>query len=82
MTEVVRPLCSWTGVNPDGDEIVACDRRATSMVRAHDGHRIYTCDEHLASAKARAGSGEIESGIIHPRHRPHEAAPEVHVALD
>ncbi|MCI4361039.1 MAG: hypothetical protein L3J91_04990, partial [Thermoplasmata archaeon] len=81
MSELVRPLCSWTGVNPDGDEIVSCDRRATGAVRAANGHRIYTCDEHLASAKARDGSGEVESGLAHLRHRAHESAPEVHVAF-
>jgi hypothetical protein len=81
MSELVRPLCSWTGVNPDGDEIVACDRRATAAVTTSTGHRIYTCDEHMSSAKARAGSGEVESGIVHLRHRSHEQAPEVHVAM-
>jgi len=81
MSELVRPLCSWTGVNPDGDEIVACDRRATSAIVAQSGHRIYTCDEHLANAKARAGSGVQENAIVYLRHRLHEDAPEVHVAL-
>jgi hypothetical protein len=81
MSELVRPLCSWTGVNPEGDEIVACDRRATSVVLHPSGRRLYSCDEHIASAKARAGSGQVETGQIRLRHRLHEEAPEVHVAL-
>jgi len=81
MSDVVRPLCSWTGVNPDGDEIVACDRRATTFVLAPNGHRVYSCDEHLAGAKARAGSGVLESGVPQHRHRPRVELPEVHVAL-
>ena len=81
MSEHVRPLCSWTGVNPDGDEIVACDRRATAFVVAPDGHRWYSCDEHLGSTKARAGTGLLESGVTHLRYRSHGEAPEVHVAV-
>ncbi|MCI4340561.1 MAG: hypothetical protein L3J73_04775, partial [Thermoplasmata archaeon] len=61
MNELVRPLCSWTGVNPDGDEIVACERRATAVVYGTKGQRTYSCDEHMASVKARAGSGRVET---------------------
>ena len=81
MSELVRPLCSWTGVNPDGDEIVACDRRATAVVYGPKGHRSYSCDEHLATVKAHAGTGRVETGVVHLRYRSHEEAPEVHVAL-
>ncbi|MGI0133209.1 MAG: hypothetical protein ACREDK_09040 [Thermoplasmata archaeon] len=31
----------------------ACDKPATGFVEAGDGRRIYTCDEHAASAKAK-----------------------------
>jgi hypothetical protein len=81
MSETVQPICSWTGVNPEADELIACDRRATAFVLAESGHRVYSCDEHLASAKSRAGSGVLESAITHLHHRDHEEAPEVHVTL-
>jgi hypothetical protein len=81
MSESVRPLCAWTGVNPDGDVVLACDRAATTFVVGLDGHRIYSCDEHLGSAKAKAQSGAQERGSF--RHRPYDPseAPQVHVAF-
>ncbi len=52
------PVCSWTGVSEDGEEVLACDRPAKAVFRDPVGHRIYACVEHLAYAKARAGEGD------------------------
>lgn len=68
MTEVVRPTCSWSGLDPDGEHVVGCDRTAAAVVLDRDGHRFYACEQHLASAKARAESGVLTAGL---RHLPH-----------
>lgn len=51
------PVCSWSGVAPDGEAIVGCDRPAKAVVIDASGHRVYACGDHLARAKARARAG-------------------------
>ena len=82
MTKTIRPTCSWTGVDPTGTRAVGCDRPAAAVVLDRKGHRVYACEEHLASAKARAERGDLQTGL---RHLPHAGTdsrpPDVHVTL-
>lgn len=62
MTRRANPLCSWTGVNAESGDAIVCGLPATAFVIEADGRLVYTCPEHVASAKARAHSGKIVTG--------------------
>ena len=70
MSEVIRPLCGWTGIGENEEQVLTCERRATAMILDRHGHRVFTCPEHVASAKARAESGDLVVGLTH---RPNNA---------
>jgi hypothetical protein len=74
------PQCAWTGVEQDGERVVACDKLATASVADHSGHLHYACDEHIAFVEARAGSGTKQA--LRPHHPARDwAAPPVRVVL-
>ena len=52
MSPKSTPMCSWTGLAPDGETIVACDKPATEFIENESGRRRYTCAEHAADAKS------------------------------
>ncbi len=52
------PTCMWTGVGPDGSEVLACDRPAKAVFLDAQGYRRYACVDHLAYVKARASEGD------------------------
>lgn len=82
MTRIIRPTCSWTGVDPSGERAVGCDRPASAVVLDRNGHRIYACEEHLAGAKARAERGDVRIGLRHLPHAGTDARPpDMHVTL-
>lgn len=57
------PQCSWMGASGDGETDVLCGKCASGYVETRTGHRIYTCEEHIASAKSRAESGRYIHGF-------------------
>ncbi|MCI4346332.1 MAG: hypothetical protein L3K07_06220 [Thermoplasmata archaeon] len=60
------PMCSWEGVGPDGeDRIVSCDKPATVVIEGEDGHRVFSCDEHLGEVHSKAGGGTVRRGAQH-----------------
>lgn len=78
MTRYNSPKCAWFGVAPDGSGTqVGCDRPASYYVQPAEGRRRYSCEEHLAQAKARAGRGAIVHVI--PVRQP--SAPTVRSAI-
>lgn len=82
MTRIVRPMCSWTGLDPTGERTVACDRPAAALVLDRNGHRVYACEEHLAVAKAHAESGYVRTGLRRLPHGGTDARPpDVRVTL-
>lgn len=60
-------VCAWTGLAPEGDEVVTCGMLATDCVEDRSGHRWYACPEHLAQIRARAG---FPVNVLHLRPSP------------
>jgi hypothetical protein len=52
-------VCSWTGLEPDGERVIGCDRPVRGYAANAAGDRWYACDEHITEAKRRAESGEF-----------------------
>lgn len=81
MARRTTPMCSWTGLSPDGEAIVACDRPATEFIEDEGGRRRYTCAEHAASARAKLAGRFVHSdGRTKFIGRPPSGAPSVEVA--
>jgi len=66
---IVRPVCSWVGLAPEREDIEEpCGKPASFYIEARDGHRVYSCVEHLAHVKATAESGAAVHRV--PDHSP------------
>ncbi|HYK92730.1 MAG TPA: hypothetical protein VEY07_01645 [Thermoplasmata archaeon] len=64
------------GLSPDTDREEPCGKPASYYVEAANGHRVYSCMEHLTHAKASAETGSLVHRV--PGHYPpegHESHP-------
>jgi hypothetical protein len=61
-----HPFCSWIGLAEDGETSEPCGRPATHFLLSADGHRSYTCSDHLAHAKAQAEVGAVIHDVPNP----------------
>lgn len=60
MRSYESPKCAWSGAAPDGEGTqVNCGRPARYYLEPPAGRRWYSCEEHLAQAKARVGGGAV-----------------------
>lgn len=67
---IEHPVCSWTGLAPDGERAEPCGKPASYYVEAPNGRRVFTCLEHLGMAKSRAETGALVHRV--PGHYPPE----------
>lgn len=68
MTTILHVACCWSGLEPDGEHEITCDRFVLGFAQRADGQRFYACEEHVAEAKARASSGEFHHLLPPPYH--------------
>lgn len=61
LTYMTEPhlVCSWTGMEPDGEHSMGCDRPVCGYAANAAGERWYSCDEHITEAKRRSDGGEF-----------------------